>query len=110
MAINVEEHVDMQDAPGMLRGRISRNLGFQVPNGAILESHLALGVRLDYYRQGAHSNIAQISLRQMKNALSWKSFARSIQSCQRHILLGARGVWVVKCEKCQIQVKSLVRN
>ena len=48
--------------------------------------------RKDYYRQGARSNIAQISLRQMKYALSWKSFARSIQSCQRHILLGARGV------------------
>ena len=46
MAINVEGHVDMQDAPGMLRGRIRLNLGFQVPKEAILESHLALGVRL----------------------------------------------------------------
>ena len=69
----------------------------------------------DYYRQGARSNIAQISLRQMKYALSWKSFARSIQSCQRHILLGAR---VIKGIFCHVQglfnivkgVLSLNRN
>ena len=46
MAINVEGHVDMQDAPGMLRGWIRLSLGFQVQKEAILESHLALGVRL----------------------------------------------------------------
>ena len=46
MAINVEGHVDMQDDPGMLRGWIRLSLGFPVQKEAILESHLALGVRL----------------------------------------------------------------
>ena len=80
-----------------------------------IHRQVALGVRLDYYRQGARTNIAQISLRQMKYALSWKSFARSIQSCQKHILLGAR---VIKGIFCHVQglfnivkgVLSLNRN
>ena len=48
----------------------------------------------------------------MKYALSWKSFAKSIQSCQRHILLGAR---VIKGIFCHVQglfniVKGVARS